>query len=258
MDLGIAGKVAMVTGGSRGLGRQAALALAREGCKVAICARSRDGLDQAVGELNGLGSQAYGVQADVMLEEDCSRFSEETVQELGPVDILVNNVGGSRGGRDFDSTTDQDWLDTLNLNLLSTVRMTRLVLPGMKERRWGRIVNISSIFGREYGGAPTYMAAKAAVIAVSKYLGLNLAPYNVLVNSVAPGSIRFPGGGWDRFVTTNTPEVVQDFISRNLPMGRFGWPEPVGELVAFLCSDQADLVTGASINIDGGQSRSLI
>ena len=258
MDLGIAGKVAVVTGGSRGLGRQAALALALEGCKVAICARNRDDLDQVVGELNELGSRAYGGQADVMLEKDCSRFSKEVERELGPVDILVNNVGGTRGGRDFDSITDQDWLDTLNLNLLSTVRMTRLLLPGMKERCWGRIVNISSIFGREYGGAPTYMVAKAAVIAITKYLGLNLAPYNVLVNSVAPGSIRFPGGGWDRFVVANRPEVVEEFISRNLPIGRFGWPEPVGALVAFLCSNQADLVAGASINIDGGQSRSLI
>ena len=258
MDLGIAGKVALVTGGSRGLGRQAALTLAREGCRVAICARNPEGLDRAVAELRGMNVEAAGVQADVMAPEDCQRFYEEAVASLGPVDILVNNVGGTRGGRDFDSATDGDWLETLSLNVLSTVRMTRLVLPGMKERRWGRIVNITSIFGREYGGGVSYMTAKGAVIALSKHLALSLAPYNVLVNNVAPGSIRFPGGSWDRFVHNNPPEAVQEFISRNLPMEKFGWPEPVGELVAFLCSERADLVTGASVNIDGGQSRSLI
>jgi 3-oxoacyl-[acyl-carrier protein] reductase len=258
MDLGIAGRVALVTGGSRGLGRQAALALAREGCKVAICARSAEGLNGMVAELRALKASAAGVQADVTTEEGCRRFYEEAVRALGPVDILVNNVGGTRGGREFEAASDQDWLDTLSLNLLSTVRMTRLVLPGMKERRWGRIVSVSSIFGREYGGAVSYMTAKAAVIALSKHLALTLAPYNVLVNTVAPGSIQAPGGRWDQFVQTSPPEVVREFISRNLPMGRFGWPEPVGELVAFLCSERADLLTGASINIDGGQSRSLI
>jgi 3-oxoacyl-[acyl-carrier protein] reductase len=258
MDLNIAGKVALVTGGSRGLGRQAALTLAREGCRVAICAREPTGLQRTVEELRQLNSAAMGVPADVTREEECRRFHQAAVEALGPVEILVNNVGGTQGGRDFDSATDQDWLDTLNLNLLSTVRMVRLVLPAMKERGWGRIVNIASIFGREHGGGPTYMAAKAAVIALTKHLGLSLASQNILVNSVAPGSIRFPGGSWERFASNNSPQVVQEFIARNLPMGRFGWPEPVGELVAFLCSDRADLLTGASINIDGGQSHSLI
>ena len=258
VDLGIAGRVALVTGGSRGLGRQAALTLAREGCVVAICARGAEAMEETVAELRSLSPRSIGVQADVTSAEDGRRFHEEATSALGAVDILVNNVGGTKGGRDFDSTSDEDWIDTLELNLMSTVRMTRLVLPGMRERRWGRIVNIASIFGREYGGGPTYMAAKAAVIALSKHLGLTLAPYNVLVNSVAPGSIRFPGGGWDRFVTNGPPEAVQEFIDRNLPAGRFGWPEPVGEMVAFLCSERADLITGASINVDGGQSRSLI
>ena len=258
MDLNIAGKVALVTGGSRGLGRQAALTLAREGCRVAICARDTTGLQRMVEELRQLSDAAMGVPADVTQEEGCRRFHQAAVEALGPVEILVNNVGGTQGGRDFDSATDQDWLDTLNLNLMSTVRMVRLVLPAMKERGWGRIVNIASIFGREHGGGPTYMTAKAAVIALTKHLGLSLASQNILVNSVAPGSIQFPGGSWERFVTNNSPQVVEEFIARNLPMGRFGWPEPVGELVAFLCSDRADLLTGASINIDGGQSHSLI
>ncbi|MBI2855491.1 MAG: SDR family oxidoreductase [Chloroflexi bacterium] len=258
MDLGIQGRVAMVTGGSRGLGRQAALALGREGCRVAICARGADGLQEAVDEMRGMGREVVGIQADVSTSEGSERFFQETMRSFGQADILVNNVGGTRGGRDFDSATDQDWIDTLNVNLLSAIRLTRLVLPGMKERHWGRIVSVASIWGREYGGGPTYMTAKAALIAFSKHMATTLAPYNILVNTIAPGSIQFPGGSWDRFVNSNPPDVVQDFISRQLPMGKFGWPEPVGNMVAFLCSERADLVTGASINIDGGQSHSLI
>ncbi|MBI4337905.1 MAG: SDR family oxidoreductase [Chloroflexi bacterium] len=257
MDLRIKGRVAMVSGGSRGLGRQVALTLGREGCKVVICARNAEGLDRAVAEMTGLGYQALGLQADVMTGDGCQRFYDEALRAFGQVDILVNNVGGTRGGRDFDSTTDEHWVDTLNLNLLSAVRLTRLVLPGMKARCWGRIVSIASIWGREYGGGLSYMVGKAALIAFSKHMAQGLAPYNVLVNSVAPGSIRFPGGSWERFVQNNPPETVQGFIRQQLPMGRFGWPEPVGELVAFLCSERADLVTGACYTVDGGQSRSL-
>jgi 3-oxoacyl-[acyl-carrier protein] reductase len=209
-------------------------------------------------EMNGLGHDVIGVQADVATSDGTEKFYQETVKSFGQVDIIVNNVGGSRGGRDFDTTTDQDWLDTLDLNLLSAVRLTRLGLPGMKERRWGRIVNIASIWGREYGGGLGYMTAKAALIAFSKHMALALASYNVLVNTLAPGSIQFPGGSWDRFVNGNTPEVVAEFITRQLPMGKFGWPEPVGAMIAFLCSERADMITGTSINVDGGQSRSLI
>ena len=258
MELGIEGRVALVTGGSRGLGRQSALALCSEGCRVAICARGTEGLDEAVAEMKGLGYDVVGIQADVATADGAEKFYRESVEAYGQVDIIINNVGGTRGGRDFESTTDQDWLDTLELNLLSAVRLTRLGLPGMKERRWGRIVNIASIWGREYGGGLTYMTAKAALIAFSKHMALSLAPYNVLVNTIAPGSIQFPGGSWERFVNNNTPEAVQEFIARQLPMGKFGWPEPVGATVAFLCSERANLVTGASINVDGGQSRSLI
>ncbi|MSP79126.1 MAG: SDR family oxidoreductase [Dehalococcoidia bacterium] len=257
MDLGIKGRVAMVTGGSRGLGRQIALTLAREGCNVAICARTADALQPVVAEIRKHGGNAVAIPANVMVEADLEKFYDETRRALGPVDILVNNAGGTRGGREFDTTTDQDWNDTLNINLSSAIRLTRLVLPGMRERRWGRVVSIASIFGREYGGALSYMTAKAALIAFSKHMALTYAQDNVLFNTVSPGSIQFPGGSWDRFVNTSSPEIVQEFVARNLPMGKFGWPEPIGEMVAFLCSDRADLVAGVSINVDGGQSKSL-
>jgi 3-oxoacyl-[acyl-carrier protein] reductase len=257
MDMGLAGKTALVTGGSRGLGRQAALALAKEGCNIAICARGRETLERTVAELRDLGVRAAGVQADVTTPEGTQTAHAGAIQALGPVDVLVNNVGGSTG-RDFGAADDAAWNTTLQLNLFSGIRLIRLCVPSMKERRWGRIISISSIYGREHGGGLTYMTAKASLIAFSKHLALEVAGTGVTVNTVAPGSIAFPGGGWDRFQRDNPKEVVEEFVRNNLPMGRFGWPEPIGALVAFLASVHADLLTGACINVDGGQSRSLI
>ena len=257
MDLGIKGKVAIVTGGSRGLGRQSALSLAREGVKVSICGRNKDTLKGTVQELNELGGPALGVVADVTDAEDTQKLYDRTVAELGNVDILVNNVGGRKGTTILE-TSEAVFNDALNTNFHSAMRLTRLVLPPMKERHWGRIINISSVFGREYGGSVDYMSAKAALIAATKHMSLELAKEGVLVNCVAPGSIIHPGGSWERFCNEQPPDVVEDFISRNLPMGRFGWPQPVGDTVAFLASECANLITGACINVDGGQSRSLI
>ena len=257
MDLGLEGKVAMITGGSHGLGRQIATTLAREGCQVSICARDFRRVESTLDDLRNLGYQARGSQADVTLEDEATGFYHETVAELGPPDILVNNVGGRRGSINFEETTMEQFMAGLEVNLISAVRLSALVLGHMKSQQWGRIINISSIYGREHGGSIDYMTGKAGLIAFSKHLALQMAPHGVLVNCVAPGSIDFPGSTWDRFQSTEPPDVVSNFISRNLPMGRFGWPEPIGETVAFLASDRADLITGACINVDGGQSRSL-
>jgi 3-oxoacyl-[acyl-carrier protein] reductase len=256
MDLGIAGKIAIVTGGSRGLGREAAMSLAREGVKVAICARDLHTLERTVAELEAYGQTALGISADVTLEDAPQRVFGQTEEVLGPVDILVNNVGGRRGTT-ITETSDQQFQEGYQANLFSAIRFMKLAVPGMKERGWGRIVNISSIYGREYGGSVDYMGAKAALIATTKHMALDLAKDGVLVNCVAPGSILHPGSSWERFTNQQPPEVVQEFIARNLPMGRFGWPQPIGDTVAFLASECASLVTGACINVDGGQSRSL-
>ena len=257
MDFGLRGKTALVTGGSRGLGRHSALALAEEGCNVAICARGRESLDRTAGDLRSLGIEALGVQADVTTEEGTSRVFQETLNALGPIDVLVNNAGDAVGD-DFDAADDAAWAFTFELNLFAGIRLIRLSLPHMKTQKWGRIINVSSIWGREYGPALTYVTAKAALIAFSKTLAVELADSGVTVNTVAPGSIELPGGIWEDFRRSNPREVVEDFIAQNLPMGRFGWPEPIGALVAYLASSRADLITGACINIDGGQSRSLI
>ncbi len=257
MDLGIAGKVAIVTGGSRGLGRVSALALAGEGVNVAICGRTDSTLDKTVDELKVLGVSATGIMADISEPASAQLIYESTVEKLGPVDIVVNNVGGRRGSTMAD-TSDEQMVLGYQVNLFGALRLMRLAIPEMKARKWGRIVNISSIYGREYGGSADYMGAKAALIASTKYAGVELIKDNVLVNSIAPGSIIHPGSTWERFSNEEAPEVVQEFITRNLPAGRFGWPEPVGDLVAFLSSERASMITGVCIPVDAGQGRSLI
>ena len=176
MDLGLQGRVAMVTGGSHGLGRQAAAALGREGCKVAICARGTEQLEETRADLDGSGIEVIAVQADVTDHDDLLRFHNETKTALGEVDILVNNVGGRRGEVDFVATGMERFREGLEVNLLSAVELVYLVLPHMREQKWGRIISISSIYGREYGGSVDYMTGKAALIAFSKHLALNLAP----------------------------------------------------------------------------------
>ena len=257
MDLGIKGKLALITGGSRGLGRQSALALANEGVNVAICARGRETIDTTVDELKSIGVDATGYAADMGDESAPAELFNKVKNDMGEPDILVNNVGGSMGTSDVVASSIDDFNMVIDLNLWSALRMIKLVMPGMIDRGWGRIINISSIYGREAGGTAPYMTAKAAMIALSKHAALSSAKNGVTVNSVAPGSILFPGGTWEKFQQNNTPEAVEEFIDRNLPMGKFGWPEPIGATVAFLASNKADLITGACINVDGGQSHNL-
>ncbi len=258
MDLGIAGKNALVTGGSRGLGRQCAISLASEGVNVAICGRTESTIAGTVADLEALGVKAVGAVADVTDIDDLPRLHRECVESLGPIDILVNNAGGSLGVTDLAETPLDAYRSVFDFNLFNGYELARLALPHMKERRWGRIINIASIWGREHGGNIGYMSAKAAVIAATKHAGLSLAKDGITVNSIAPGSISHPEGGWERFQNEQPKEVVADFIATHLPMGRFGWPEPVGDLCAFLSSDRADLITGSCIVVDGGQSHSMI
>jgi 3-oxoacyl-[acyl-carrier protein] reductase len=259
MDLGLRGRAALVTGASRGIGRGIAMELAREGCRVALCARGKDALDAAAAEARALGAEAIAVSADVTTVGGVREAVEATLARFGAVDILVNNVGGSTGSS-FLETSEEDWQRAIDLNLLPAVRASRLVVPSMRARGRGAIVNIVSIYGREWGGSyarrPTYIAAKAAEIGMSKALAMELAPFGIRVNSVAPGSIVFPGGGWERR-SREDPDGIAAFVRADLPLGRFGRPEEVGRVVAFLASDAASLVLGACLNVDGGQSRAL-
>jgi 3-oxoacyl-[acyl-carrier protein] reductase len=232
--------------------------LAREGVNVGICARTKDSLDLTTSDLKEEGIEAVGVVADVTDPSALDPLHKRIMDTLGPLDILVNNVGGGRPGGEIQATTEAHFREAFERNLFGAYGLMKRVIPHMRQQRWGRIINIASIWGREYGGVIGYMSAKAALIAATKHAAVSLAKDGVLLNSVAPGSISHPGGSWETYQREETSEVVQEFIDRNMPMGRFGWPEPVGDLVAFLASERASLITGASINVDGAQSRSLI
>ena len=256
MELGLRDRVAVVTGSSRGIGRAIAIGLAGAGAKVTICARGREALDEAAAAVRGAGGSVMAVEADVTSAEGIARVLDETRQAHGAIDILVNNVGGSRGNATWEAS-DAEWSEVLDLNLLPAVRASRAVIPEMVERKRGSIVFISSLYGRESGGPVTYNAAKAAELATSKQMAKQLAPHGVRVNSVAPGSIVFPGGSWQRRIDAD-PEALKRFVAAEMPLGRFGTPEEVANVVVFLCSDRASLVTGTCINVDGCQSRSNI
>jgi 3-oxoacyl-[acyl-carrier protein] reductase len=260
MDLGLTGKVAIVSGSSRGLGLATATALVREGCRVTICARGEARLREAAGEVRAAAPDTADpvlpVVADLATADGVTSVVARTVEAFGGLDILVNNVGLARGAGTVD-TTDADWAEAIDHTLLPAIRASRLAVPHMRRRGGGAIVMIASIFGREAGGRMTYNAVKAAEISLAKSMARELARDNIRVNSVAPGSISFPGGSWHRRQQED-PAGIADFISRELPFGRFGRPEEVGAVVAFLVSPRASWISGASVPVDGCQSRSLI
>jgi 3-oxoacyl-[acyl-carrier protein] reductase len=259
MDLGLADKVAIVTGSSRGLGLASARALVAEGCKVCLCARGEERLAEAAVEVEAVARKpgmVLTVQADVSTPAGVERVIDRTVETFGGLDILVNNVGRA-GGTDLLDTSDAEWQAAIDETLFPAIRASRLAVPLMQQRGGGVIVLIASIWGRESGGRMTYNAVKAAEISLGKALAQQLAPLNIRVNSVAPGSILFPGGSWHRRQQAD-PEGIAQFISRELPFGRFGRADEVGAVVAFLASARASWVSGACIPVDGCQSRSNI
>ncbi|HEX2690106.1 MAG TPA: SDR family oxidoreductase [Kofleriaceae bacterium] len=251
MDLGLTGKLCLVSGASRGIGRAIAHALAREGGRVAAIARGKADLDTLLGELPGQGHAA--ITADVTTADGATAAVDGCVRALGGIDLVVTNVGKSfaRDAKDMD---DGDLAKSLDMNLWSAARVAQRAVPHLIARGGGSITMIASIWGREAGGAPAYNTAKAAVIALAKALARDYAKHAIRVNSIAPGSTLFPGGSWERRRNAD-PEGIADFVRRELPFGRFGTPEEIADVVAFVASPRAQWVTGTCLSVDGGQSR---
>ncbi|HZG59995.1 MAG TPA: glucose 1-dehydrogenase [Anoxybacillus sp.] len=249
MDLQLKGKNVLVTGGSKGIGKAIAKAFVEEGANVAIIARDFAYLKEAKKELGNI----VLYQADLTEKTERERVFRQFIHDFGSLDILINNAGGSNGSSVMETDLSL-FYEAMELNYFSAVHLSQLAVREMKKKQSGSIINITSIYGRESGGKVTYNNAKAALISFTKALANEVAPYGIRVNSVAPGSILHPTGNWQRRLEEN-PEGIRKFVQEQIPAGRFGTPEEIANVVVFLASNKASWIVGATINVDGGQSK---
>jgi len=263
MDLGIAGRVAIVTGGSRGIGRAVAERLCREGAHVAVCARNRDSLAEAQRALEAVGAgRVLTVEADLTEPTAGGRVVDAAVAAWGRIDILVNNAGAARG-LPFDELTHERWLENLQLKLFGYLRMARLVLPHLRKNGWGRIVNIAGVAGLQPSAVAMPVGLNnAGILNVMKALSDAEAANNILVTTVCPGPIlteRQTTLLHDAARTKGiTVEAAQREATAAIPLRRMGRPEEVADAVAFLASERASYITGSLVIVDGGLHRSMI
>lgn len=257
MDLGLTGRVALITGGSEGIGRATARSLAREGARVAICARRPDVLAEAAAAIKAeTGAEVLAVPGDVMRPEEIERVVTTVARELGTITILVNNAGTSAAAP-FESVDDAAWQADLDLKLMAAIRTTRLVIPGMKAAGGGRIVNVTNIGAKQPGASslPTTVS-RAAGIALTKAMSKDLARYNIRVNAVCIGLIK--SAQIERMARRRFPDLALEQawvrMAEGIPLGRIGEAEEAADVITFLVSDRAAYVTGTAVNIDGGTS----
>ena len=253
MELGLTDKVALITGGSEGLGRAAALRMSAEGARVAICGRRQETLDQAYAAIEAAtGKSVLAVSADVSKADDIHMLVERTRAELGEIQILVNNAGVSRA-MPLEQTDDAIWQADIDLKLMAAVRLCQAVIPAMREARDGRIVNVTNTGGKAArpGGIPTSVT-RAAGLNLTKAMAGEYAPDNIRVNSICIGLVK--SGQWERRAAADGRDVDQYYgeVAKRVPLGRVGEAEEFGDLVAFLVSDRAAFITGTAINFDGG------
>ena len=254
MDLQLNGRVALVTGGSQGIGKAVAAMLAQEGASVVIAARGAELLDKVAAEIRAAGGKVHAVAADVSQAADCERLVAETIKTFGRLDILVNNAGTSATG-EFESVTDEAWQADFNLKLFAAIRLARLAVPGMRQHGWGRIINMTNIGAKQprAKSMPTTVT-RAAGLAFTKAMSKEFAASNILVNTVCIGLIK-AGQHERKAARAGVPvEQMYDAMGKEIPLGRVGRAEEVANVVAFLASEAASYVTGSSVNLDGGAS----
>jgi 3-oxoacyl-[acyl-carrier protein] reductase len=252
MDLRLKDKTVLITGSSRGIGLATAKAFAAEGCRIVLSARSAGGLAEAEAVLRAGGATVAAQVADVTQPEQAARLVEAACAAFGGIDILVNNVGGGRGGAHIADSTDEDWHAVFEVNLVQTVRMMRLALPHMSGRAGAAVVNVASISGwsPQLAMAGQYGTAKAALIYATERWALEFVAHGIRVNTVSPGSILAEGNGWDRYRTAN-PANFDDYVRHGFPMGRLGTVEEIADVIAFLASPRAHWINGRNIPVDG-------
>jgi 3-oxoacyl-[acyl-carrier protein] reductase len=258
MDLGLKGKVAFVAGSTRGIGLGIARSFLAEGAAVAITGRTPDALNAAKSELvaDFPGAKLVAIAADMADEAAVGTALDRTEAELGPVDTAVANVGSGTGPAGYALSRDQ-WQAGLNLNLTASVLLASAVLPRLVARRAGSLTFISSIVGIEALGGPLpYVAAKAGLQAAAQVYARQVGSDGVRVNVVAPGNVLFQGGSWEKKLAERWA-FFEDYIAKEVPLGRFGTPQEIADMVVFLASERAAFVTGAVMVVDGGQTRSF-
>ncbi len=259
MDLRLIDKFALVTGGSHGIGKSTALSLAEEGCNVAICARNKYRIENIVKEIKLRGVESIGIVADVTISENIDSVIETVINSWNTIHILINNVGGGgRWGREnIEETEEKIWLEVYNKNALAAVRFTTKCIPYMRKQKWGRVITVSSIYGKEGGGRPWFNMAKTAEISLMKTLAMTqyLVRDGITFNSVAPGNIMIDDTGWN-IERKENPEEFRRILEEK-PLGRLGTPEEVASVITFLCSERSNLINGTCIVVDGGESRSF-
>jgi NAD(P)-dependent dehydrogenase (short-subunit alcohol dehydrogenase family) len=254
MELKMVGRNALVTGAGRGIGRAISACLAHEGVHVAAVSRTRLDIDALVESIGGAAAGHLGVAMDLVPDGAPGHLVEQLAQcGFGPIDIVVHNMGGTLNISD-PYCSIEDWRRVYRFNFEVTVELNRMLVPGMQDRRWGRVVHVSSISAMENQGPVTYCAIKAALTAYTRSFGGVVAPDGVVISAILPGAVFTEDGYWDE-ASRDRPEHVRKFLAERQRIGRFGRPEEIGNYVTFLCSELASFNTGSIVPIDGGQGR---
>ncbi len=253
MDLGIKRKKAIVTGAGRGIGRAIAIRLAQEGVTVGVISRTKDDLKEVVEKMGGKKRGHVSIVADLTKKGVPQKIYKEIKYHLGEIDIVVNNVGDALNIKD-PLCPLEDWRRVFRMNLEIAIEFNNLVIPYIRRKHWGRIVNIGSTASLENNGPIPYCSAKAALLAYSRSLGRILATEGIVLSTVLPGAVIAPGSYWEK-AQKEKPEHVERYIKERLPLGRFAQPEEISGMAVFLCSELASFCQGAIVPVDGGQSR---